>query len=585
MKSFRSHARALPLPWLVSSALCLAACTGSIPGDNEAAGGSGSDRSGGAGSPRGGATGRAGAGGGPQAGGSQACDAETQAPTARPGVLPLRRLTRFEYDNTVRDLLGDTTRPAAAFPADDVGAVGFATAINTSELMVTTALEIAEKLATSAVAKLDTLVPCASAANEACASEFVSSFGRRAFRRPLTAEERTVLVAVYSNARTQLGYDFKGGIRVVLTTMLQAPQFLYRWELGGSAAKKDADGTIALGPYELASRLSYFLWGSTPDAALLDAASAGKLASREEVTSQAKRLLGDARSRDMVADFFGQMMQTRAVTSAEKDTKIADWTAEVRASALAESRAFVQSVVLDGDGSWRTLLTAPYSYLDARTAKLYGVSGVVGSAPTKTNLPAGQRAGLLTQPAFLASQSGPTDGAMITPIRRGHVIRKRLLCQEIPPPLENVTARPSSGTTTRQRLSSHASDPQCAACHDRMDDLGFAMEGYDVVGRWRTTDNGAPVDTHGELSGVACGRPKFGGAVELAQRLADAPEVSDCLVQNLVRYATAREETDGEVAAMRASLPRELNVRDLMVQIASSEGFIRRIPSPGEVLQ
>ena len=257
----------------------------------------------------------------------------------------------------------------------------------------------------------------------------------------------------------------------------------------------------------------------------------------------------------------------------------------MRASALAESRAFVQSIVIDGDGLWRTLLTAPYSYLDGRTAKLYGVAGVSATTPTKTNLPAGQRAGLLTQAGYLATQAGPADGALITPIRRGKEIRRRLLCQDIPPPLANVTSKASTGTTTRQRLQSHAGDPQCAACHDRMDDLGFALENYDVTGRWRTMATGAPIDAHGEISGVGCGeRPKFDGAVELAQRLADAPETAECLVANLVRYATAREETDGEVAALRATLAGELSVRDAMMHIATSDGFMRRVPSSGEVL-
>ena len=554
---------------VLAASFATVACTGSVPSPGNAGDdGGGGNEGGSAGEPGEGGT----AGGG----------------TPDLGEMPLRRLTKWEYENTIKELLGAPPSYAKAYPSDDIGKVGFATATNTSELMATATMESADALARFALTKFDTLVPCSASGTDACAKDFIATFGQRAFRRPLTTTERAELFDLFNGVRTNVGLDFRNGLRVVLTAILQAPQFLYHWQTGDEGLVSDASGTARLGNYQLAARLSYFLWGSMPDPDLFAAAAGGKLTEGDELEKQARRLMSDTRARAMVSDFFTQLLYLDAVTRSEKDqTAHPEWTATVRASALAESRNFVQSVVFDGDGLWRTVLTAPYSWIDESLAKVYGLGNVRGSTLARQDLPKAQRAGLLTQPAFLAAQSGPADGALVTPIHRGHLVRKRLLCQTIPPPMANIVSRASTGTTTRERLKSHVSDPQCASCHSLMDDLGFAFENYDATGKWRTTDNGKTIDASGEISALESGRPKFNNAVELVNILAETPEANECMVSNLIRYGLGRLDTEGEA---RKLLPNgmgtssELNVLEAMIKVVASRGFSQRLLSKGEVL-
>ncbi|MDX2022985.1 MAG: DUF1592 domain-containing protein [Deltaproteobacteria bacterium] len=502
------------------------------------------------------------------------------------GVVPLRRLTKREYENTIRDLLGAPASYAAGYPVDDVSKHGFATATNTSELMATSTMEAADGLARFAVGKLNTLLPCSTAGDDACATSLIENLGQRAFRRPLLTSEKQELFALYNYGRKELALDFKGGVRVLLTAMLQAPQFLYHWEQGEQSVAKQDDGSVSLGAYHLASRLSYFLWGSMPDAALFEAAANNRLSDPGERETQARRLLADAKGRGTVSDFFTQLLYLDGVVRAEKDTQShPEWTAAVRAAALLESQKFVQDVVLDGDGTWRSLMTANGSFVDEPLGKLYGVTNVKGTSLAKADLPFSQRAGLLTRAAFLAAHSGPTDTALVTPIHRGQTVRKRLLCQTIPPPMANIQSRASSGTTTRERLNSHVADPACAACHTLMDDLGFAFENYDATGRWRTMDNGKPVDASGIISALDSGEPTFNNGLELAKLLANTPEVNECVASSLLRYGLGRMDTEGEAKSLLGTLQGdELNVREALIKVAASRGFAFRLLSQGEVL-
>jgi len=554
----------------------IAACTGSVS-ERTATDGQGGDAAGGEGGNS--FAGMAGQGRGD--GGKAGTDVDPEL-----GTLPLRRLTRWEYENTIKDLLGAPASYAATYPADDVSKHGFATATNTSELMVTAVGEASDALSRFATDKLETLAPCAASANDACAKDFIEKFGQRAFRRPLSTGEKQDLFAIYDLARKDPTLDFKNGMRVLLSAMLQSPQFLYHWEQGDERITSSAPGTARLGEYHLASRLSYFLWGTMPDAALFASAEAKKLGDGTELEKQARRMLSDSRSRGMVGDYFTQLLYLNAAVRNEKDSKThPGWTLAVRSAALAESKAFAQDVVLDGDGLWRSVMTAGHSFVDENLAKLYGVTASKGAMLVKTDLPRDQRSGLLTQAAFLSATSGATDGALVTPIHRGETIRKRLLCQTIPPPLANIQSKVSSGVTTRERLSSHVSDPQCATCHSLMDDLGFAFENYDVTGKWRTTDNGKNVDSSGEIAGLDSGTPKFQNARELAALLTTTPEASECVVSNFLRYGLGRLETEGESKWVLKGLnSKELNVRDVLVKVVTSRGFSSRLLSQGEVL-
>lgn len=561
-----------PLAAVVIVTLAFAACTGSAgssddPGGDDDEGGS-----------SGGGRGSGGDGEGGTAG----------EPNATPalGVMPLRRLTKREYQNTIADLLGAPPSYAAGYPSDDVSKHGFATATNTSELMATATMEAADGLARFAVGKLNSLLPCSATADDACAKSFIESFGQRTYRRPLSAAEKQELFTLYSFARKDLALDFKEAMRVILTGMLQAPQFLYHWEQGDEALAKQSDGSVNLGSYHLASRLSYFLWGSMPDATLFEVAANEDLKDVGEREKQARRLLSDERGRGTVSDFFTQLLYLDGVLRAEKDTQShPEWTPAVRAAALLESQKFVQDVVLDGDGKWQSIMTASHSFVDESLAKHYGVTDVKGATHAKATLPSGQRAGLLTQAAFLGAHSGPSDAALVTPIHRGQMVRQRLLCQSIPPPTVNVQSRASSGTTTRERLNSHVADPACATCHTLMDDLGFAFENYDATGRWRTTDNGKPVDASGKITALDSGEPTFKNGIELTNVLANTPEVDECVASSLLRYGLGRLDTEGEAKSLLRSLgDDELNVREALIKVVTSRGFAFRLLSQGEVL-
>jgi hypothetical protein len=502
------------------------------------------------------------------------------------GVMPLRRLTIREYDSTVRDLLGDTTAPARQFPDDRDDTFAFrragAVAVQDAKLL----RGAAEALAAAAARNLGTILPCdpAAAGEAACAGQFVRAFGLRAFRRPLTTAEEGRLVALYTTGRGTLKLGFAEAIGLVIEGLLQAPAFLYHWEAPAAPAIHEGK-VLRLGHYEVASRLSYFLWGSMPDRPLFDAAAAGKLGTTAEVEAQARRLLADPRARETVAAFFEEWLALDTLADKAKDPKVyPQYDDALRAAMTAETRAFVANVVFEGDGRWGSLLGGGFSFLNQALGGVYGLA-VTGPDLRRTDLNRTQRAGLLTQPAFLAL-TGAADGSH--PVRRGKALYEKLLCRELPPPPANVPpAKPaSSGGTTRQRFAEHDTNDCARACHTLIDPLGFAFEGYDGIGRYRTSDNGQPVDASGAVPLDGADR-SFSDAVGLSAVLGASAEVRRCFTTQWVRFALARRETEADqaslVGAAAAFARPEATVRDLMIAVATMRSFRYRSPSPGEV--
>jgi hypothetical protein len=506
------------------------------------------------------------------------------------GLMPLRRLTIREYNNTVRDLLGDSTAPGQQFPDDRDETFPFrrANAIAVQDAKLIRAA--AESLAAAAVRNLGAVLPCdpAAAGEPACASQFVTSFGLRAFRRPLTAAESSRLMGLFTSARNTLKLGFAEAIGLVLEGMLQAPAFLYHWEVPAAAPIREG-AVVRLGHYEMASRLSYFLWGSMPDRDLFAAAAAGHLGTPAEVQGQARRLLGDARAKDTVAAFFADWLQVDALEEkAAKDPKVyPEFDAGLKAAMAAETRAFVESVVFDGDGRWGTMLGASFSFVNQALAGVYGMAQVTGSNLRRAELDATQRAGFLTQPSFL-TLTGAADGSH--PVRRGKAIYEKLLCRTLPPPPANVPpAKPASaGGTTRERFAEHDGNDCARACHSLIDPLGFAFENYDGIGKYRTMDNGKNVDASGEVTLDGAPR-RFNDAVELSALLAGSAETRRCFATQWVRFALSRNESSADAASVELAaasfLAPESTVRELMVAVATMRSFRYRIPSPGEVLQ
>jgi hypothetical protein len=501
------------------------------------------------------------------------------------GPRPLRRLDRREYNNTVRDLLGDTSNPADRFPSDrDTDFLFRHTGPVTSQ-DYSTLQEAAEALA--AGAKVATLAPCAGGAEEACARTFATSFGLRAYRRPLVDREVDSLLQLYRETRANPMVDYAGGIRAMIEGILQSPAFLYHWESGPSAPLMEG-ALVRSGPYENASQLSYFIWGSMPDAALFDAAAGNKLGTQAELETQARRMIADPKARETVAAFVEEWLGLDSIAERAKDPKVyPEYKDELKTAMMAEARAFASNVAFDGDGRLATLLTAGFSMVNQPLAAIYGIPGVTGMDLKQSNFDAAQRSGLLTQAAFL-SVTGAVDGS--NPVKRGHKVYTRLLCGQLPdPPADVPQPKPASlGGTTRQRFAEHDMNECAKGCHALIDPIGFGFEHYDGIGRYRTMDNGGMVDSSGtvELDGK---KSTFADARDITQVLAASDTVRRCFTTMWARFAFRRLETDGDrgsLEAMLAAFSKDgFKIRDLMVGVAGSRSFRYRAPAQGEILK
>ena len=518
-----------------------------------------------------------------------ACSSQTpQAPptktgsalctTARdPGPAVIRRLTRTEYGRTLRDLLGAGLVDTSTLPPDEQ-ALGFdnnADVLGTSDLLVEQLAGLAEA-AGEVVAKNPTpFAPCAeSAADAACGSTFVATFGRRAWRRDLSAAELTALTDVFASGQADVGFS-EGVVRAV-SVMLQSPQFLYRVEVGGDAVA-DLPGAVRLTSSEVASRLSYLIWGSMPDEALLQAAAADALTTPAQIEQAARRLLADPRAHEVVASFHAQWLGLDGLKELDKDTVVySTFTPALRTSLRAETERFVEEVVWKGEGTLSALLSASYSFVDAGLASYYGVTAPSGTGLQRIDFDKTRRAGLLTQGSILAVHSKPNQSS---PVHRGRFVREQLLCTTPQPPPANLEIRPPAldpRKTTRQRFSEHTTDAFCAICHKMLDPIGFGFEHYDGIGRWRDTESGLPVDAHGALTGTDVDGD-FDGVPALAQRLARSSDVSACYATQWFRFGYGRGETTDDACTL-AQLSGALtaakgDVRELIVALTQTEGF------------
>lgn len=507
-----------------------------------------------------------------------------------PGHTPVRRLTRSQYNNTIEDLLGIVGDPAGDFGVDEEDG-GFAanSLAPLKDLQLERYQQAAYALADKAVANLANLVRCApGAADAACADQFIRNFGKRAYRRPLTDAEVTRYKTVYDAGKA--GSDMAGGIALVIAGMLQSPYFLYRIELGDPAtASKDG---LALTPYEVGTRLSFFLTNSTPDDALLAAADSGKLKTPEGISAEAQRLLMGAAGRRTLTAFFEQWLQIDDILTVEKDAKAyPDFNPLVRAAMRDEVYEFVDQAVRLGDGKLETLLTTNVSYLRGPLHPIYGLpaaGNAGGSIQKKVTHPADQRAGVFTL-AALQAKHGHADQS--SPVGRGFLVSSRVLCVIPPDPPPGVDANipaPDPNVSTRIRFEMHRKKPECASCHALMDPLGVTFEIYDGVGRFRTMDGGKQVDATSELKGTKASDGPVKNAVELMRKLAVAAETRDCFSRQMFRYAFGRWESPGgapvtavdnqTLADGLAALNRTGRIPDLMVAIATSPGFRNRIP-------
>lgn len=508
------------------------------------------------------------------------------AEAIEPGVSPIQRMTRLAYNNTVHDLLGDETRPALLFPEEEE-ALGFnnnADALGVTELLAEHYMDAAEQLAGSAVLGLEALLGGCEPAfqgEDACARRFIVDFGQLAYRRPLSADEVDTLTALYVKGREQ--FDFETGIRLALTAMLQSPHFLYRVEFG--AAMPGETKVVKVAPYEAASRLSYLLWATMPDAELFAAAAEGRLESREDVERQARRMLAHPRARVMVRDFHGQWLKLARIEEIEKDPVVfPSFYPAVRPLLRAEAEAFLDSVIWEGKGDLDTMLLAPYTFLNSELADYYGLEGPAGEAFERVELPAGRGSGFLTQGGLMAvlAKSNQT-----TPVLRGKFVREHLLCQTVPPPPDDIDITPPDvdpELPTRERFEAHSSDPSCAGCHSLMDPVGFGFEHFDGIGKWRDDEAGAPIDASGDLHHAVV-NGSFDGVPELAAMLVGSPEFETCMILQWFRYAYGRAESDEDAGTIAELAVRFADsghrIQDLIVALTQTDAFLYRRANPG----
>jgi hypothetical protein len=518
---------------------------------------------------------------------AEGCRGDVPAPeptctAMAPIDIPLRRLTRIEYNHTVFDLFADASKPADAWLPDPI-ALGFDN--NAASQVVT--LQVAEQfmaaaeaVAETAVIKLDALLPCAPSKDGArpCATKLIDALAAKAYRRPLTDADRQRLLAVYDRGEQLSG--FATGIRLMIEAVLQSPYFLYRVEMGTGGAP--APGLARLSDHEIAARLSYLLWATLPDQELRAAADAGKLSTKTQIRAQAERMLGDARARNGVANFTRQWASLDELKQTNRHPKLYPQFSKDLVPWIAQGTTlFVDHVTFSSaPGDFRELMTASYALANERTASLWGASGVSGDDYRQVPVSPAQRAGFITDVGWLTARSKYDQS---DPVARGVFVLEHLLCKSMPDPPDDVQINVppvDESMTTRERFAVHTSHAQCAGCHKLIDGIGFGFEHYDALGSWRDRENAKPIDASGEVLGTGALDGKFDGAVALAHKLADSDAAQRCFATQWFRYAYGRGETPQDVCTINelssswsASGSR---IRDLLVTITQSEAFFHR---------
>lgn len=492
-------------------------------------------------------------GSGDEAGDDAGDDGSIEIEPAPGGI---RRMITREYVATIEMLLGADAAAAAVPPVDTpqegfdaVGAALLALDAVAVEQYETSAARIADAVIEDP-SRLAETVPCViDAPNADCYEAVARDFGRLAFRRPVEADEITMLAAVGVHGQDWGDGDFDAGLRYELMAILQMPSFLYLVEVG---EPDEASGFRRLTPFELATRMSIFLLGRGPDDAALDLAEADALADGTQIRQAAQAMLASNQARKSLTGFFDEYLRLRNLETTAKNAELfPDFSVELARSMRQETQLLVHDIVWEQDGDYRELFTADYTYVNDRLAALYGMT-----PPAQPGLyeraqwPAEQlRAGYLSQASFLTHQSSSLRNS---PTKRGRFLQQSVLCTDIPPPPPGVdpTLPPlPENVTLRELLLMHMNDDSCSTCHANTDPMGFAFEFFDAIGAYRTTElNGLPLSAQGEMPGFG----EWNDAQELAAIVAADPRTSQCFVNNLIRGSLGHRETSGEADAIAA---------------------------------
>ena len=470
-----------------------------------------------------------------------------------PGRVTIRRLNRAEYNNTIRDLLGLDIKPANDFPSDDVGE-GFdniGDVLTIPPVLMEKYLQSAQDIAAAAFADEQARKRVLAHETENNAEKItvarrnINEFAERAWRRPLTQDEQNRLFRLMQYAFVQ-GAEVEEIFETVVAGILAHPNFLFRVEQDPGEDKPD--GIRRLSDFELASRLSYFLWSSMPDSQLFQLARDGKLSQPTILKKQVTRMLADQKSAALVENFAGQWLQLRDVEVLQPDPKLfPNFDPPLRTAMKQETEEFFLHIMRE-NRSVLEFLTADYTFANARLARHYGMEGVEGDQFQRVAL-GPRRRGVLTQASILLLTSNPTR---TSPVKRGKWILDNILAEPPPPPPPDVPELDEDAETLgslREQMEQHRSNPTCAVCHRKMDALGFGLENFDAIGGWREKDGKYSINPAGELPDGA----KFSGAADLMQILADSKkdEFLRCLSAKLLTYALGRGLDSWDRCAIR----------------------------------
>jgi Protein of unknown function (DUF1592)/Protein of unknown function (DUF1588)/Protein of unknown function (DUF1595)/Protein of unknown function (DUF1587)/Protein of unknown function (DUF1585) len=572
--------RALQLSHLAVAVLAVA-CTGEI--------GSGRDTRSGPGTV-GSATGATGPGGG-----APSIQITNTGPIiSKPGATSrVVRMNHQQWENTVRDLF---EMPMPLGLSSSFVAEPLLSAFDTNGSLLSVGADLwldyqtaAETVATNVAhdaTLLAKIVPSTTAGSAAKAKAFIETFGLRAYRRPLTDAEITHLVDLFNKGPMLIGSadPFADGVELVLGLILQSPHFLYRTELSTATV----DGRIPLDHYEVATKLAYSLTNTMPDADLFTAAAAKHLQTRDDVLAQATRLLGTQGAEDTTADFHNQLMRMREYDIVHKDEKLYPTFTGAGADMKEEALTFVHDVVFEQGHGLTELLTAPYTFANSRISQFYGLKT---STPrdgqpdpfVRVELDPKQRAGLLTQVGFLASNAEQATPSIII---RGVHIAKDILCVDLPPPPDMVPPLPplASNSTNRQRVEMLTKEAPCNSCHTNLiNPLGFAFEHLDGIGQYRTQENGQPIDATAKYA-LDDQPADFDGAVQLIGAIAKSQQAHDCYSRHLIEYLYGRD-TDASngadenlIAQAGARSKNDWSVKNLILNLVATDAFLTRSP-------
>jgi hypothetical protein len=460
----------------------------------------------------------------------------------------MRRLTRFEYGRSLADLTGVDPSVADTLPPDEetMDFDDIAVAYSVSALHAEGYLEVAEQAATTLLGNstlTQSFAGCDPAGGDTtCVTSFIGAFGRRAWRRAMTADEQQAMAQLYTDTASSGPTD---GLGAVVAAMLQAPQFIYRPEPPVTTSQP-------VDSYALATRLSFLLTGAAPDETLLEAAESGDLQTETGLLAQTDRLLAMDRAGELFVHFASEWWEVESITSVDKNRSLyRDWT-DATAPALAQETSMFLTNAWQSGPTLTTLLTAPVTFADASLAAYYGLPAPAGDGYQQIALDPTKSAGMLTQGSWLAVHA---KADQTSPVLRGLFVRAQLFCTPPPPPPPSIVVSApvvDPRLPTRERFAEHTANAACSGCHTLMDPIGFAFENWGPDGVWRDTDADQPVDATGSLTGTDVDGD-LDGVPSLASKLAGSAQVASCAATQWFRYAFGRsEQTNGDLCAISA---------------------------------